>query len=128
MSLDYDLGAIPNYEEECFIEVESEDGEMEKRLHPTCETMIWSSLSLQCNFSQIDELQYRVRMLKAIDFELATKNGQSWYPPEEDLKKFSKLRTNVIHLNRAKWHKWLIRIIENRARDIKRMEERQNVK
>ena len=114
MSLDYDLGRIPNWEEECFVEKE-EDGETKKILHPSIEVMVWSALSIQCDFKNIDEVMYRIRMLTAIDHVLAYRNKEPWYPPREELEKFKELRTNVTPVKRAQWHRYFIRLIEQRA-------------
>jgi hypothetical protein len=99
MSLNYELGEIPNYKEVCFYDVKDDEGKPARRMKGVTESLIW--LTIPCLFGVITEKNHVEIYRRIHAYEHARgamrfdKEGNPVYVTLADVKAHIGLRTNV---------------------------------
>jgi|TARA_R110000824_G_scaffold156873_12_gene330134 hypothetical protein len=129
MALNWDLTAIENSKELCWVEAE-EDGESIVKLNPITDCLIWATLFLgmrEITKKNLDEFTMRLMEWEKVvgGFLQDTSTGQYTMPSYIDVEFHIGLKTNVTEITLRKWKNKLSSMLrENSQKTIRQIKDR----
>ena len=121
MALTWDITAIQNTKELCWIPSKEESGKVE--LNPVTNTLIWATMLI--GFSKITEKNYKEFYRRLIEFEVIVGRGMLDYweegewksrmPTLQEIQDHVGLSTNATVQENKKWSSTLARLVHEEA-------------
>ena len=133
MSLNWDLRKVENQEEMCWQASTHETGKYE--LQPVTNALVWSTMLV--GIGSITKNNYKEFHQRLLEFEViqgegllhSRIDGESYYrmPYIEEVEAHIGLSTNASLMDRRKWGSRIKRMVEEKARTLKRSQEQEYV-
>ena len=123
MSLDWNVGSVPNFEERCFVECVDPKKGKHRRLADDTNALIWGTMVVDLgsiNRKNINEWVWRMNFCEMIGVSWMERfddndNVVGYYPPVESVEDHIGLSTNVVTLTRRKWVTKMMRSFERKV-------------